>query len=215
MIKDAAYTLEDQLFIAKFGDVDFIAKEVKYHHSCRKTYLNRVDRIHTGTSQEKSEQTEAREIHNKTFETLTGYIETFVINERRAEFLKSIHKQYQSTLEEYGLDSSTYPTHALRAKLQERYGKELTISKASNKEGSVLHHHTIKPEEAIEKARIYASSSDYTPTQTALQLRLEIMKLFKTCPQLPEPVTPDVLKRGQAEPPSALMHFFKGFVHWF
>ena len=35
------------------------------------------------------------------------------------------------------------------------------------------------------------------------------MKLFKTCPQLPEPVTPDVLKRGQAEPPSALMHFFR------
>ena len=54
--------------------MDFIAKKVKYHHSCRKTYLNRAERIHTGTSQEKSEQTEAREIHNKAFETLTGSI---------------------------------------------------------------------------------------------------------------------------------------------
>ena len=39
-IKQAAHLTEDHSMIAKVGNIDFVAKEVKYHHSCRKAYLN-------------------------------------------------------------------------------------------------------------------------------------------------------------------------------
>ncbi len=43
-IKNAAKVLDDHVFLAQYGDIDFIAKEVKYHHSCRKLYLASADR---------------------------------------------------------------------------------------------------------------------------------------------------------------------------
>ena len=39
-IKHAAQVMKDNALLAKIGDIDFVAKEVKYHHSCRKSYLN-------------------------------------------------------------------------------------------------------------------------------------------------------------------------------
>ena len=42
-IKKSAETLNDSTMIAKVGQVDFVAKEVKYHHTCRRKYLNDAD----------------------------------------------------------------------------------------------------------------------------------------------------------------------------
>ena len=35
-VKEAATILQDTDLLAKIGEVDFITKEVKYHHTCRK-----------------------------------------------------------------------------------------------------------------------------------------------------------------------------------
>ena len=41
-IKDAALKLEDDEMLAKISGIDLKAKKMKYHHSCKRTYLNRA-----------------------------------------------------------------------------------------------------------------------------------------------------------------------------
>ena len=51
-IRTAVVALEDDSMITmttKLADVDFLAKEVKYHHSCRRTYLRRAERMAEGS----------------------------------------------------------------------------------------------------------------------------------------------------------------------
>ena len=38
-IKEAANALQDDNMLAKTAGIDFVAKEVKYHHSCKSLYL--------------------------------------------------------------------------------------------------------------------------------------------------------------------------------
>ena len=45
-VKEAAKTLKDEPMLVKLGELDFIAKEVKYHHSCRNSYCKRAERVH-------------------------------------------------------------------------------------------------------------------------------------------------------------------------
>ncbi len=43
-IKNAANILNNQSFLAKYGDIQFVAKEVKYHHTCRRAYVCQDER---------------------------------------------------------------------------------------------------------------------------------------------------------------------------
>ena len=43
-IKDAAAQLQDHVLLAKISGLNMISKEVKFHHSCRKSYLSRASR---------------------------------------------------------------------------------------------------------------------------------------------------------------------------
>ena len=76
-IRTAAVALEDDSMITKLAGVDFIAKEVKYHHSCRRTYLRRAERL-----AEDSKRSETSKLHEDAYETLKMYItNTLVDNE--------------------------------------------------------------------------------------------------------------------------------------
>ena len=67
-IKNAAKILKDEEFQTKYNNVDFIAKEVKYPHSCKRDYINRAKR-ETGSFSIRSEYAETRDAHSKAFES--------------------------------------------------------------------------------------------------------------------------------------------------
>ena len=89
-IKDAAVRLEDSCLLAKIGNIDFIAKEVKYHHSCRKIYLQKSQRVQV-SAEDKSDYSESRDNHLRAFFILTDYLQDKVLTDNRAEFMTSIH----------------------------------------------------------------------------------------------------------------------------
>ncbi len=82
------------------------------------------------------------------------------------------------------------------------------MTKSSNKEGSILHHHDIDPEHAQECALQFATSELYSVSKTAFRLREIIMKLLQS-PGLPSTLSPSVFKAGQTETPELLSHFLR------
>ncbi len=82
---------------------------------------------------------------------------------------------------EQGIDNSPYTTQLFVEKVLETFN-QLVVSKASTKEGNILHHNSISAENARYSTLGFASSKDYKTTKTATKLRLEILKLLKSSP---------------------------------
>ncbi len=212
-IKHAVAVKEYHEFLAKLGDLDFVAKEVKHHRSCRINYVADAERIQNkhqhADSTEKSEYSETHKIHNEACQTLSIYIDTFIIKEQYSELVTSVNVQYQRILKEYGISDSTYTTQYLVEKIIGTFGEDLMISKESKKDGNVLYHTTLSSKEAIQNARAFSMSSSFVVTQTALQLRMMILDLSRSSQELPAILSAEVLKRGQAALPDELLQFFR------
>ena len=122
--------------LAKIADLDLIAKEVKYHHSCKRKYLHLFDK-------EQSQQTKGEcsrvTSHNEAFEVLCEHINGKLVQVPGAETLKSLHLQYEQFL---GDEVSNYSAQSLQTKILEHFPM-LKISKASNKQGSVIHNQSL------------------------------------------------------------------------
>ena len=82
-IKDAAKKLDDYVILAKFGDINFVSKEVKYHHSCRKAYINKADRTVDNVP-------DYEDAHRIAFELLSKYIQMSIADGKIAELLTSL-----------------------------------------------------------------------------------------------------------------------------
>ena len=74
-IRDAAMTLNDKELSAKLGGIDLKAKEVKYHHSCRKAYTNKAKRL----NDQSTNQLPRTSAHQEAFEQLRPYIQMTLI----------------------------------------------------------------------------------------------------------------------------------------
>ncbi len=109
---------------------------------------------------------------------------------------------------EQGIDDSPYTTQLFIGKVPETFNL-LLVNKTSEKEGNVLHHNSINAENARYSTRGFASSNNYKTTKTATKLRFEILKLLKSSPPLPSPLTPEAIKKGQMDAPDSLVHFFR------
>ena len=206
-IKDAATNLEDSKLLAEIGDVDFVAKEVKYHHSCRKLYLNKAMREQSAQDNP-SDYSKDRILHTKAFSYLENYINVSVIQKGQAEFMTSIYSRYMSVFTDLGGDGDSYTLQKLTQKILTHFNAEVKIEKCSNKVGTILCQKDMDTINAIESAKVYASSNDFKVTETALLIRSAIQRLRATSNSLPYPVTPEALKAGQADPPEVLKHFF-------
>ncbi len=77
------------------------------------------------------------------------------------------------------------------------------------REGNVLDHNSISAENSRDSALRFGGSKDYETTKTAIKLRLEILKLLKSSPPLPIPLTLETLKKGQVDAPDSLVHFIR------
>jgi hypothetical protein len=93
-IKKAANILKDEPMLVKLGDLDLIAKEVKYHHSCRNSYYKKAERI-----QKKTDGSDKLREHRLAFDNLKLRIEQTLILNEGAEQLTSLHRLYMSNIE--------------------------------------------------------------------------------------------------------------------
>lgn len=141
-IKEAASILNDYRMLSKIADLELIAKEVKYHHSCRHKYLKQAQREQ---SQQPKEQSFKRNSHVVAFQELQNHTNEKLAQVPGAETLKSLHVKYLDYLED---KQSNYSAQSFQAKILESF-LMLKIAKASNKQGSVVHNQIVSLDDAI------------------------------------------------------------------
>lgn len=99
----------------KLDIIDFVAKKVKYHHTCRKAYLSEAKcQEHTPGS---STYHHLRDIQDKAFQTLCEYVAESVIQNSYAERLSSLHTRHTGRLFDNGEYDSPYASQKLCDKL--------------------------------------------------------------------------------------------------
>ena len=193
-IKVAAVKLQDNVLLAKISGQDLISKEVKFHHSCRKTHLNKAQR--TETNKEKTPQVS----HQVVFAIVKSYVKQTLVDIQGSEKLLSLHKRYIDAL---GIKDTSYKSQNLCDKLLKEFAGVLKTCKSSNKDGLIIHNHHLTAEAAIRRANF----DDNGIKEAAFYLRSFI--LSSKVETLAEPLTINSLKYGQGETPLALLQFFQ------
>ncbi len=95
-----------------------LLKKLKYHHSCRKLFLASAERKQASESNTPTDYASARKVHSNAFEHISEYVQTFVIDNNRAEFMKSIYNRYCDILLEAEYSSSDrYTVQSLTQKI--------------------------------------------------------------------------------------------------
>ena len=89
-IYNAAVKCNDEHMLARISGIDLIAKEVKYHHSCKRSYLHNADKIPSGSSSKKPS------IHDLAFLELKRHIQETLVESEGAELQTSLQKRYTS-----------------------------------------------------------------------------------------------------------------------
>lgn len=194
-IKEAATVLNDYRILSKIADLDLIAKEVKYHHSCKNKYMKQAQR----QQQQPKEQSSRIKSHEMAFRELERHINDKLVQTPGAEALKSLHQKYIQYL---GDEQSNYSAQCLQAKILDSFPM-LKIAKDSNKQGSVVHNQVLSHDEAIG----IAFFDGHKIKETALYLRSLILEAMNSQMSLPNPLSPEVLATGQDETPPQLLEF--------
>ena len=132
-IQSALHRHKDEVLLPKLGGIDFIAKEVKYHHSCRRKYTRDLKQFPSGEDKHDdsdtmplSDQKKLRDIHKKTFAIICDYVRTTVIENNSAELLSVVHERYMQLLVDHGEYESQYRAHKLLIKLHAEFSSQLS-----------------------------------------------------------------------------------------
>ena len=169
-IRDAARILGDDIMLCKISGIDMIAKEARYHHSCKSKYLTRSANM---IRKQKTEKSEKLQSHEEAFSKLLKYIDTNIIKCVGSTFLTDLHSLYLDWLDE-GNDS-TYTSQMLSDKIMKAYPDILKKHTISKKSGVILYHADLSTEAAINRAK-----NDTADKECAIHLRSEVLNLQKT-----------------------------------
>ena len=90
-IQTSARKLNDWTMFTKIGDIDFVAKEVKYHHSCRRAYVKKADAITSDPATSSLADDSTRTVHKKVVIEVADYVKSFIIDGKHQEMVTSVH----------------------------------------------------------------------------------------------------------------------------
>ena len=152
-----------------------IAKEVKYHHSCRSEYLKSAQRC---TAQVAVDEFDTNTI-GSSLDGIHSYIETSVIVNKRPELLTSLYARYLDMCS----DTGEYPMQSVQALLRnvtKHFGSRLKVHSPVRKKSGVIIYNSNMAYDAVRIAYDYVATPERTIKQTALLLR----KLVLMAPRL-------------------------------
>ena len=197
-IRRAAEILHDDEMLNKIAGVDFVAKEVQYHHSCKSKYLKSAERAKMAPCNVVLEKTSVDEI--------CSYVERSIINDGRSELLSSIYDRYVDICG----DADEIPVstnQSLSRILLRRFDGRLKLQSPKGKKLGVVVYNAQLADDAVRVAFNYRSSAEGSITQTALLLRTKIKEVTKK--EFSDPLTCTSLKDGEASPPDLVRTFFR------
>ena len=74
-VRSAVRILQDDAMLTKIAGINFSAKEVKYHYSCKRAYTNKAKRMDDTTNDDV--RSGKHMFHNLAFEKLKQFIDTW------------------------------------------------------------------------------------------------------------------------------------------
>ena len=93
-IQNAARVLVDEQIFAKIAGVDLIAKEAKYHHSCKSAFLMKADRQREKRNDVSMNETENCNTQCNSFDIISLHVQKSIFSENRPELLTSVYSRY-------------------------------------------------------------------------------------------------------------------------
>ena len=161
-INQAASVLNDNEMTTKIGSIDFVAKEVRYHHTCRKAYINRADNVQISDGKVKPNTEPDCKIfqraHEIAFDEIKTYVQTNLITNNKAELLTSLHERYMSYMAEQGSCDTSYKAQTFGQKLMKHFQGKLKMGKINNRQGNVVFSSSIEKGDAVKIAMQQACS---------------------------------------------------------
>ena len=213
-IRNAAATLNDQALLLmmgnyKFGDgPDFVAKEIKYHHSCRRDYTNRIRVLENSVVS--LNKTNA-DFKKQVLSHLKEYIRNTIIEKNSSEFVSSLLSRFKNSFEAAGGETNFLDTYTLQnfcSMLKKNFSnEELTIA-AENTKKTLAYKTGLGLEEAYTCANLKSSEDRSSEiSKCALLMRKKILN--NNINPLEEPVTVAGIMEGEVKIPEGVKTFFR------
>uniref|UniRef100_UPI00358DFCB3 uncharacterized protein isoform X1 n=2 Tax=Myxine glutinosa TaxID=7769 RepID=UPI00358DFCB3 len=199
-IRKAATALEDNRLLSKITGVQLVAKEVKYHPSCKSKYLKSANRWTKTTIQDESGAS------SEALKAIILYVQESVIEGCRPELLTSIYFRYQELSNDSG-ETPIMTAQLLGNILVKEFSGRIKFDTPTSKKAGVVVYSAETAEEPVRIAFDLKSTPEGAITQTALLLRKALKGVQKT--KLPDPLSANGLIRGEAVPPDLVTTFFK------
>lgn len=213
-IKHAAVIRNDKNLMRELANVDMIAQEVHYHHSCRRSYTQIL--AETCKSEETdpdSYSTNMQKAHDQAFQYLCNYVEDSIIRKSNIERMTMLKEIYQTFMEENSprYYNPNYKTDKLKEKISKKFGSRLKFWQPNYK-SDLVYSNDILTGEAVECAFIAAASEEKRLEEAALMLRRCVKDAFLESDDMPWPPSASFLQSEEISPPGILKHFLAYLV---
>jgi hypothetical protein len=130
-------------FWQKISGENLLAKEVKLHHTCRRAYVNKAAKC------AKPQKQQDPNMHEKAIDSIKLHVQQTLIDNEGAEKLTSLFARYIGII---GTDDTSYTSQKLCERLLNAFPVVLSTCKHTNKEGVIVHHHSLGTDNAIKRA---------------------------------------------------------------
>ncbi|XP_068200383.1 uncharacterized protein [Palaemon carinicauda] len=191
--------------MSMMSEADLIAKEGKYHKSCRIDFMHETDikQSNSGSS---------RDVHKKAYGSLYSTIQQQVVQNKRSLLISSLLNRYREEYCSNGgdfKDVASYTPQNLSRKIQGSFGDKICITLADARRGNYIYNASLSQEQG--KAQLYDDAREYEEneklTWAALHLWSQIMQLPKS--KTSNPATVQNLKECSPDIPKQVDQFFR------
>ena len=164
-IYEAAKKLHDSVILSKISGIDLIAKEAKYHHSCKSAYLMKASRVQSNANTTSKS--------SPALENITAYVEQNVLDNKRPELLTSIYSRYVDFCNIAG-EEPISTAYSLRRCLLGKFGEKLKYQILVGKKLGVIMYSSEITEDSVRVAYDYTADEEQTISKAAIILRKQI-----------------------------------------
>ena len=207
-IREVAHQLGDILLFSKVGDYmfgegpDFVALEVKYHHSCKRDYLNKIK--HTSSSKHTI-------MKDKAFKFVVNHIRRSIIKADQPELATSVMQRYIDAFVSNGGDVDDiqdYTVQSLCRRIKTVFDENELVIAADGKKSTVFYKNSgISLKSAMSSAAEEVKSGKSIIRGCASLLRNEILTLESTPFQ--SSMTVNDIMGGEVKIPENLKYFYQ------
>ena len=206
-IISAAERKGDLILLIRIRGVDFVAKCIHYHNSCRRNYTRkgthdkRLDR----DPNEVEKYNAFYSAHEQSFSDTCNYIDREVLGYGRVIQLRTLYDRYQEFLlinhpQHY---NKNYKMYKLKNKIVERYGADITFWQPNQKTGDLIYTKDILSKSSSAKAFELSSSDEKVIYHCASIVRKSILEKYNDIsPSWPPNL--DRLEKEENQPPALL-----------